>query len=55
MSSVAVVATCNLNQWAMDFDGNLGRIKESILRAKAQGATYRVRVCMFVKMRVMHK
>lgn len=24
------VATCNLNQWAMDFEGNLRRIEASI-------------------------
>ena len=40
---LAVLATCNLNQWAMDFEGNLGRIKQSIREAKAKGATYRVR------------
>lgn len=27
---VARIATCNLNQWAMDFAGNLERIKSSI-------------------------
>ena len=32
------VATCNLNQWAMDFDTNLRNVKESIARAKAAGA-----------------
>eukprot|EP00002_Diphylleia_rotans_P018595 TRINITY_DN359_c0_g4_i7.p1 TRINITY_DN359_c0_g4~~TRINITY_DN359_c0_g4_i7.p1 ORF type:complete len:180 (+),score=34.82 TRINITY_DN359_c0_g4_i7:44-583(+) len=36
------VATCNLNQWAMDFEGNLERIKESIRIAKEKGATYRL-------------
>ncbi|XP_077243827.1 glutamine-dependent NAD(+) synthetase-like [Tasmannia lanceolata] len=36
------VATCSLNQWAMDFDCNLRNIKESILRAKAEGATIRL-------------
>ncbi|XP_058098738.1 glutamine-dependent NAD(+) synthetase [Magnolia sinica] len=36
------VATCNLNQWAMDFDCNLRNIKESILRAKSAGATIRL-------------
>lgn len=41
---VATLATCNLNQWAMDFDGNLRRIIESIERARAAGATYRVRL-----------
>eukprot|EP00928_Gymnodinium_smaydae_P098103 TRINITY_DN9046_c0_g5_i1.p1 TRINITY_DN9046_c0_g5~~TRINITY_DN9046_c0_g5_i1.p1 ORF type:complete len:796 (-),score=201.07 TRINITY_DN9046_c0_g5_i1:86-2389(-) len=35
------VATCNLNQWAMDFAGNLERIKASINEAKAQGCTFR--------------
>ncbi|GFR45624.1 hypothetical protein Agub_g7031, partial [Astrephomene gubernaculifera] len=39
---LATLATCNLNQWAMDFEGNLGRIKESIRKAKEAGATYRV-------------
>ena len=36
------IATCNLNQWAMDFDGNLKRIKESIQEAKDKGAILRV-------------
>jgi NAD+ synthase (glutamine-hydrolysing) len=36
------VATCNLNQWAMDFDTNLRNVKESISRAKAADATVRV-------------
>ncbi|KAL6349388.1 hypothetical protein AAG906_034045 [Vitis piasezkii] len=36
------VATCNLNQWAMDFDGNLKNIKESICRAKEAGAVIRL-------------
>eukprot|EP00927_Polykrikos_kofoidii_P068639 TRINITY_DN6398_c0_g1_i3.p1 TRINITY_DN6398_c0_g1~~TRINITY_DN6398_c0_g1_i3.p1 ORF type:complete len:846 (+),score=115.36 TRINITY_DN6398_c0_g1_i3:83-2539(+) len=35
------VATCNLNQWAMDFKGNLERIKASIREAKAEGCTFR--------------
>lgn len=39
---IATLATCNLNQWAMDFEGNLRRIKDSIYQAKARGATYRV-------------
>ena len=37
MSNLVRVATCNLNQWAMDFRGNLERIKESIREAKAGG------------------
>ena len=30
----------------MDFEGNLKRIRESILAAKAAGATYRVGACL---------
>lgn len=37
-----VVATCNLNQWALDFDGNLERIIASIKKAKHMGAKYRL-------------
>lgn len=33
----AILATCNLAQWAMDFDGNLQRIVKSIEIAKARG------------------
>ena len=40
---VAVLATCNLDQWAMDFEGNLRRIRASIDAARAAGARYRVR------------
>ncbi|KAL3691309.1 hypothetical protein R1sor_004960 [Riccia sorocarpa] len=36
------LATCNLNQWAMDFTGNLARICESIEEARQAGAAYRV-------------
>lgn len=36
------VATCNLNQWAMDFDNNMKNIKESIARAKEEGARVRI-------------
>lgn len=36
------MATCNLDQWAMEFEGNLQRIKLSIQQAKAQGAKLRV-------------
>ncbi|CAH0519171.1 unnamed protein product [Peronospora belbahrii] len=42
MSALVTVATCNLNQWALDFDGNLERIIESIHIAKERGARYRV-------------
>jgi predicted amidohydrolase len=40
--SLCVVATCNLNQWALDFDGNLERIQRSIAEAKRLGARYRL-------------
>lgn len=40
--ALITVATCNLNQWALDFDGNLERIKDSIRQAKAKGAKYRL-------------
>ncbi|EHA8589002.1 putative Glutamine-dependent NAD(+) synthetase [Cocos nucifera] len=36
------VATCNLNQWAMDFDTNQRNIKESISQAKEAGAAIRM-------------
>jgi len=42
MSRLAIIATCNLNQWAMDFQGNLNRIHQSIVKAKEKGARYRV-------------
>eukprot|EP00316_Scyphosphaera_apsteinii_P011296 CAMPEP_0119336928 /NCGR_PEP_ID=MMETSP1333-20130426/92934_1 /TAXON_ID=418940 /ORGANISM="Scyphosphaera apsteinii, Strain RCC1455" /LENGTH=764 /DNA_ID=CAMNT_0007347863 /DNA_START=29 /DNA_END=2323 /DNA_ORIENTATION=- len=41
MASLATVATCNLNQWAMDFKGNLERIKLSIREAKEKGCSFR--------------
>lgn len=36
------MATCSLNQWAMDFDNNIKNIKESISRAKDGGAAIRL-------------
>ena len=42
MSSHATIASCSLNQWALDWEGNSIRIKASILEAKTQGATLRV-------------
>ena len=36
------VATCSLNQWAMDFEGNLTRTKQSLRAAKDAGAVFRV-------------
>jgi len=37
-----VLATCSLNQWALDFQGNYERILQSLLQAKASGARYRL-------------
>ncbi len=45
---LAKLSTCNLNQWALDFTGNLDRIKQSIDESKRQGASYRVLGCLFV-------
>ena len=36
------LALCSLNQWALDFEGNLARIAESIKLASQQGASYRL-------------
>lgn len=36
------LATCNLNQWALDFEGNRDRIVESIKIAKSRNAKLRV-------------
>jgi hypothetical protein len=41
MGRTIVVAACSLNQWALDWEGNLARIKESIRLAKSKGATLR--------------
>jgi NAD+ synthase (glutamine-hydrolysing) len=41
-TSLLTVATCTLNQWALDFDGNLERIVDSCRQAKEAGATYRL-------------
>jgi len=38
----AKIGACNLNQWALDFEGNQRRIIESIKIAKQQNCTYRV-------------
>lgn len=35
--AVARIATCSLAQWSLDFEGNLNRIKESIIQAKQRG------------------
>jgi len=41
-SKSQTVATCSLNQWSLDLDGNRDRIMQSIRQAKAAGATLRV-------------
>lgn len=42
MGHLVTVATCSLNQWALDFEGNTARIIESIHKAKEAGARLRV-------------
>lgn len=42
MGRLMHVATCALNQWALDFVGNKDRIVESIRIAKSKGAKLRV-------------
>lgn len=41
MGHKVIVTTCTLNQWALDFQGNLDRIIESIQLARSRNATYR--------------
>ena len=42
MAHLVTLACCSLNQWALDFTGNASRIKQSIVKAKAAGASLRV-------------
>uniref|UniRef100_A0A8C0PLV1 Glutamine-dependent NAD(+) synthetase n=1 Tax=Canis lupus familiaris TaxID=9615 RepID=A0A8C0PLV1_CANLF len=42
MGRKVTVAACALNQWALDFQGNLQRILKSIEIAKRKGARYRL-------------
>ena len=42
MAHLVTLATCTLNQWALDWDGNTSRIIQSIQQAKEKGATLRV-------------
>ncbi|KAF8826059.1 hypothetical protein HHX47_DHR6000466 [Lentinula edodes] len=42
MGHLITLATSSLNQWALDFQGNMERILESIAVAKRRGATLRV-------------
>ncbi len=46
---LATLATCNLNQWALDFGGNLQRVIDSINEAKRLGARYRGGDCFVIK------
>jgi NAD+ synthase (glutamine-hydrolysing) len=39
---IAVIATCTLNQWVLDFEGNKRRILESVKIAKEKGCKYRL-------------
>ena len=41
-STLVTLATCSLNQWALDFTGNLERVMESIRRAKKAGCVFRL-------------
>ncbi|SZF03506.1 unnamed protein product [Blumeria hordei] len=42
MAPLVTLATCSLNQWVLDFEGNSDRIIESIKQSKKAGATLRV-------------
>uniref|UniRef100_A0A8C6UV26 Glutamine-dependent NAD(+) synthetase n=1 Tax=Neogobius melanostomus TaxID=47308 RepID=A0A8C6UV26_9GOBI len=42
MGRKVTLATCSLNQWALDFEGNLERILKSVEIAKTKGAKYRL-------------
>ena len=42
MGHYITLATCNLNQWALDFEGNRDRIIASVIEAKKLGAKLRV-------------
>lgn len=41
MGRKVTLATTTLNQWALDFEGNLNRVLQSIMEAREMGATYR--------------
>ncbi|XP_039281305.1 glutamine-dependent NAD(+) synthetase [Nilaparvata lugens] len=41
MGRKVTLAVSTLNQWALDFDGNLNRIMQSIQKARDAGATFR--------------
>ena len=41
MGRKVTVAVTTLNQWALDFEGNMTRIIQSIVEAREMGAVYR--------------
>ena len=41
-SRYCTIASCSLNQWVLDFTGNMQRTIKSIYEAKAKGAKIRV-------------
>jgi len=41
MGRKVTIAVCTLNQWALDFEGNLHRIFQSIQEAREAGASFR--------------
>ena len=45
MGRTATLATCSLNQWAMDFEGNLARIMSSM--STWPGASTRLRLVLY--------
>jgi hypothetical protein len=54
MGRTIVVAACSLNQWALDWEGNVTRIKESILVAKSRSAKLRVGPELEVSSNIQH-
>jgi NAD+ synthase (glutamine-hydrolysing) len=42
MTHKVTIATCAMNQWALDFDGNLSRILQSLDDAAKVGAKLRL-------------
>jgi NAD+ synthase (glutamine-hydrolysing) len=41
MGRKVTVAVTTLNQWALDFEGNMSRIIQSVIEAREMGAVYR--------------
>ena len=52
MGRLVTLSTANLNQWALDWSGNLARVKQSIAIAKSKGAALRVGPEVRVEIRV---